>query len=139
MLMRSLVRATGLAWTIAASLPGPARAAPPAPAAWIDYAQTLGERLRARLAQADDPAAARLHGFLNDQVVRHPRHDPPRVILRVWLDRAGQVSRARFDLLGDSRADGDLRSLVLGLAVGNPPPPDMPQPVALRIALAIAD
>jgi protein TonB len=58
-----------------------------------------------------------------------------RVVVRVWLDAAGKVSRAQLaDSTGDARADAVLKKALAGMrALREGPPAGMPQPVKIRV------
>lgn len=58
-----------------------------------------------------------------------------RVVVKVWLDAAGKVSRAQLaDSTGDARADEVLKKALAGMrALREGPPAGMPQPVKIRV------
>ena len=58
-----------------------------------------------------------------------------RVIVKVWLDSTGRVTRAALvDSTGDSRADDVLKNALREMrALREGPPADMPQPVKIRV------
>lgn len=53
--------------------------------------------------------------------------------LRIWLDHAGRVTRVQMmGTSGDPAIDAAVARSVSGLAMREPPPKDMPQPILLR-------
>lgn len=63
------------------------------------------------------------------------KHKSYRVIVNVWLDANGKVTRAQLvDTTGDTRADDVLREALRNVrALREGPPSDMPQPVKVRV------
>jgi len=57
------------------------------------------------------------------------------VEVRAWLDASGRIERTQLmRSTGDLEIDEILKSEILrNLRVGEPPPPDMPQPIVMRI------
>ncbi|MDP3421150.1 MAG: energy transducer TonB [Thiobacillus sp.] len=58
-----------------------------------------------------------------------------KVIVKIWIDGAGQVTRAALeDSTGDARADEVLKEALKGMrALRDSPPADMPQPMKIRV------
>ncbi|MEQ1853884.1 MAG: TonB C-terminal domain-containing protein, partial [Chthoniobacteraceae bacterium] len=56
--------------------------------------------------------------------------------VRIWVDANGRINRAELkNSTRDAAVDTALRSEVLtGLTLKEPPPPDMPMPITLRIS-----
>lgn len=104
------------------------------PAAWISYAGLVGHQFQARL-MADDEVAYRLHKFLEDRTVGATEEPPGPLQIRVWIGPEGQVTRLDFPSLGLPQADADLRQLLTAMPLSEPPPPDMRQPLTLRLNL----
>jgi len=54
---------------------------------------------------------------------------------RIWADSSGRITRASLSgSSGDPAVDSALKSEVLtGLILDNPPPPDMPMPIVMRL------
>ena len=53
--------------------------------------------------------------------------------LRIWLDAGGKVTRVQLALSsGDPAVDSAVTRSLTGLAMAEPPPKDMPQPIRLR-------
>jgi hypothetical protein len=105
------------------------------PAAWTRYAQLVQLRFKERLA-ADDPVAYRFHLFLENRVVSEDA-PPEALVVKVWIARDGEIQQVVFAPLKDQQANDDLHALLIGGNVGEPPPPDMLQPLQLRLALSM--
>ena len=103
------------------------------PAAWVRYAELLQYRFKSWLS-ADDDVAYRFHLFLENRVVNEPA-PPDTLVLKVWVDTDGTVSRVEFPPLPDHQANEDLEALLIHGDVGEAPPPDMLQPVQMKVAL----
>jgi hypothetical protein len=59
---------------------------------------------------------------------------PYRLALKLWIEPSGTLARAkRLDTTGDPRLDLAVDSVVQGLDVGQPVPPNLPQPIAILI------
>ncbi len=58
-----------------------------------------------------------------------------RVVVRLWLNANGQVTRAQLaNSSGDAAMDNSIQRVLTGLTFGQAPPQDMPQPISIRIA-----
>jgi hypothetical protein len=116
----------------------PARAqstSPDVPQPWISYAQLVGRQFQAWL-EADDVAANQLHQFLEDRTLKAKAGaPPPAIVIRAWISADGMVARVAFDSLGDTKADEILRQLLTTHPITEPPPPDMRQPLRVRLHL----
>ncbi|MXN76960.1 YbaB/EbfC family DNA-binding protein [Burkholderia sp. 4701] len=124
-----------VAWTLAAGTPARAQTAD-VPQSWITYAQRVGRQFQGWL-EADGDAADRLHRSLEARVL-NARADapPPAIVVRAWIGANGTVTRVEFDPLGDAGADAALRQLLTAGPLAEPPPPDMRQPLRVRLRLA---
>jgi len=117
--------------------------APGVPQAWMSYAQFVGRQFQAWLG-ADDEIAFRFHKFLEDRLTDTAKLTPTdkapedSVTVRAWIDDGGAVSRIEFPSLGDPSADEDLRRLLSRSRLSQAPPPDMRQPLILRLRLDFA-
>ncbi|WP_233832488.1 YbaB/EbfC family DNA-binding protein [Paraburkholderia sp. ZP32-5] len=114
----------------------PAIAQTPAiPQPWITYAQLVGHQFQAWL-EGDDDAANQLHQYLEERIL-NAKGDapPPAVVIRAWIGADGGVTRIAFDSLGDPKADALLRQLLTSHPMTEPPPPDMLQPLRVRLRL----
>jgi len=123
-----------VAWTLAAGAPARAQTAD-VPQPWIAYAQRVGRQFQGWL-EADGDAADRLHRSLEARVL-NSRADapPPAIVVRAWIGANGTVTRVEFDPLGDADADAALRQLLMAGPLAEPPPPDMRQPLRVRLRL----
>lgn len=104
------------------------------PTSWSKYAGLVGHQFQAWL-MGDDEVAYRLHKFLEDRVVSQTDKPPGPLMVKVWIDANGQVSRVDFSSLGQPQADADLRRLLTANPLSEPPPPEMRQPLMLRLNL----
>lgn len=78
-----------------------------------------------------------LQRFLQDELAKHKKLKSAdyRVIVRVWLSRAGAVQRVELaGSSGNGEIDESLRKALADVpALRDPPPENMPQPVKVRI------
>ncbi|WP_414144245.1 YbaB/EbfC family DNA-binding protein [Burkholderia territorii] len=105
------------------------------PQPWISYAQLVGRQFQAWL-EADGDAADRLHRYLEERVL-NARADapPPAIVVRAWIGANGAVTRVEFASLGSADADATLRQLLTASPLAEAPPPDMLQPLRVRLRL----
>lgn len=89
---------------------------------WAWYGALLGEAANAAFQQA----------LAREQALKGKSY---KVIIHVWLDSAGKVTRAALvDSTGDARADEVLKDALRDMrALREAPPGDMPQPVKIRV------
>lgn len=113
---------------------GGSAAAQTVPASWKSYAGLVGQQFQAWLMD-DDDVAYRLHKFLEDRTIGATDEPPGPLLIKVWIGAQGQVTRLDFPSLGSAQADGDLRQLLTASPLSEPPPPDMRQPLTLRLNL----
>jgi hypothetical protein len=112
------------------------RPATAAPETWQAFARHLQEKCEQRLA-GDDEKARHFQDYLTRR--REKSDAPPlSVVLRTWVLADGKVSRVEFDGIDDPEAINDLRVLLIGADVGAPPP-EMLQPLHLRLSLRAKD
>lgn len=104
-----------------------------APAAWLAFAADLQNRLQERLAMNDE-ATRRFHEFMN----QNNKSSPASAIVRAWVAQNGKLERIEFDGIDDPAVAVNLRALLAGTNV-SAPPPDMLQPLRLRIGLRARD
>ncbi|MCA3781914.1 MAG: YbaB/EbfC family DNA-binding protein [Burkholderia sp.] len=106
------------------------------PPTWLRYGQLAGQQFQAWL-EADGDEADRLHRYLESRVL-NARVDapPPAIVVRAWIGANGVVTRVEFASLGDPDADATLRQLLTAGPLAEPPPPDMLQPLRVRLRLA---
>ncbi|WP_414136397.1 YbaB/EbfC family DNA-binding protein [Burkholderia territorii] len=105
------------------------------PQPWINYAQLVGRQFQAWL-EADGDAADRLHRYLEERVL-NARADapPPAIVVRAWIGANGAVTRVEFASLGSADADATLRQLLTASPLTEAPPPDLLQPLRVRLRL----
>ena len=135
--LRSLGAAAGL---LTAELAGDAsslaaqnsnyRSAREVPAAWQDFAKQLQARLEQRIA-ADDEKARHFQDYMARR--RDASTAPVSFRLRTWILATGKVERAEFEGIDNDIAVA-LRALLINADV-DVPPPDMLQPLHLRLSL----
>lgn len=103
-----------------------------APAAWVAYAtdatQTIGGWLN-----AETPPAPRVRAVLEASRPAPDQPTPP-LVVKLWIDEQGMITRAEFPPLSDEQADEDLHVLLVGRRL-TPPPRRMRLP--MRIALQL--
>lgn len=122
----------GSRWFVA-----PSMAADALPAPWVHYAQRVAQAFQASLA-GTDPRAVRFHTFLESAALNAQDRPPPtEVIVKAWIDAEGRITRVEFDSLGTAQADEDLRVLLIRPEIGEMPPPDMRQPLRVRLRLIV--
>jgi len=122
---------------MALSLGGTAAAQSTAlPASWSSYAGLVGQQFQAWL-MGDDDVAYRLHKFLEDRAVSATDAPPGPLLVKVWIGPEGRVTRLDFPSLGAPQADADLRQVLTTAPLSELPPPDMRQPLVLRLNLQI--
>jgi hypothetical protein len=104
-----------------------------APPSWMQFAKLVKYRFETWLA-ADEPVANRFRAYVTD----HAGKDggpPPTLVVRAWLNPDGTVERVTYSPLPDLHADEDLQTILKRGNIGEAPPPEMLQPLALRFSL----
>ena len=114
---------------------GSDRPAAMVPESWQAFARQLQGRIEQRLA-GDDAKARHFQDYLTQRSQQGGA--PLSVVLRTWVLADGKVSRVEFDGIDDPEARGELRALLIGGDVGAPPP-EMLQPLHLRLSLRAGD
>lgn len=103
-----------------------------APPAWVAYAETVTRTVAVWLEEEGERASG-LRSYLD-----HSRPDAdqptPTLVIRLWIDPRGLVSRIDFPPLADTDADALLRAAVDGRRLP-PPPHGMLQPLRLAVQL----
>lgn len=102
---------------------------------WQAYALDVARALQQKLGSSDDVHAARLHRYLQDLSDAGTPFEG-RTTFRIWISDAAQIEKVHFGTLGSAEADRDLRTLLTGSKMPSAPPPDMPQPIILKLGLA---
>ncbi len=69
-------------------------------------------------------------------MLRHGDASAISLRMRVWMGASGSVERIEFDGLADPDAAVDLRALLMPVQV-SAPPPDMLQPLRMRLSLRL--
>ena len=112
------------------------RPADAAPATWQAFARQLQEKIEQRLA-GDDERARRFQDYLTG---RPAGADAPPVtlVLQTWISATGQLHRVELGGINDPDVLDNLRALLTGDNVGAPPP-EMLQPLHLRLSLRAKD
>lgn len=142
-LVRSLGAATGLfAAGFGVGLPSAVaedvgyRSATAAPVAWQEFARRLQSEFQQRLV-ADDEAGRQFQDYMAKRAARAGA-TPLTPVVRAWVLPDGKVERIEVDDIGDAAAAVSLRALLAHGDVGAPPP-DMLQPLHLRLSLRPKD
>jgi hypothetical protein len=105
-----------------------------APASWAQFAKVVKGRFETWLS-ADDEVANRFRTY----VIEHygKKDGPPQTLaVKAWLNPDGTVERISFPPLRDAQADGDLHLILQRGNIGEAPPPEMLQPLNLRLSFA---
>jgi hypothetical protein len=112
------------------------RRADTAPATWQAFARQLQEKVEQRLA-GDDDKARRFQDYLAN---RPSAADAPpvRLVLQAWISATGRLHRVELGGINDPEVLDNLRVLLTGNDVGAPPP-EMLQPLHLRLPLRAND
>jgi hypothetical protein len=101
------------------------------PSSWQAFAARLQLRFQERLS-SDNKNASRLR----DSMIRRAKAagTAPTVIVRAWILTDGKVSRVELESQPSESDSHDLEAVLIGETIGAVPP-DMPQPLRLRLTL----
>ncbi|MGH7019801.1 MAG: hypothetical protein ACREEY_07980 [Brevundimonas sp.] len=128
--------ATGLAAALGIAAPVQAQtqslSPEAAPAEWVAYAETATVTVTAWL-EEESEAASNLRGYLNQTRSAADQATPP-LVLKLWIDAQGVISRIDFASFAHNDADAALRSVVDGRRLDRPPA-GMLQPLRLSVQL----
>jgi hypothetical protein len=115
-----------------AAASGEYRSATAVPEAWQVFARQLQQKFEQRLS-GDSDGARRIQDYL---MRRGGAADTPalRLVVRAWVLTDGKVSRVEVDGMDDVGMRIELRALLMAGGVGAPPP-EMLQPLNLRLSL----
>ncbi len=104
-----------------------------APVAWIRYATSATETVTTLL-QAESEAAVRLRAYLD---ATRPAPDQPTapLLIKVWVEKDGRISRIDHAAFAHSEPNADLRALLVGAALPGAPPADMRLPLRILVQL----
>ncbi len=118
---------------------GERRLVPPAnvPPTWTQFAKLLRYRFEERLSSGD-PISARFRVYLTAQAGASDG-PPDIVIVSVWIRSDGAINRLAFEPFRDASATKDFITILAHGKIGEAPPPDMPQPVRLKINLKLRE
>lgn len=104
-----------------------------APSHWAAFAKLVTRHFEDNIS-ADDEVANRFRSYL----VEHRGKDdgPPQAFtVQTWVGPQGTIEKVAFPPLKNVRADADLHTLLARGTVGMSPPPDLLQPLNLRLSL----
>jgi hypothetical protein len=104
-----------------------------APAEWVRYATGATIAVTGWL-QADSEAAGRLRAYLD---ATRPAPDQPTapLVIKLWIDADGTVSRIEHPPFAHAEANADLSALVVGRRLPTAPPRDMLLPLRIAVQL----
>ncbi|WP_233834891.1 YbaB/EbfC family DNA-binding protein [Paraburkholderia sp. ZP32-5] len=107
-----------------------------APAAWVAYAQLVGQTFQTWI-ESDDADAGRFQQYLDARMAAAHADSSPvsTILIQTWIGPDGRVTDVRFDSLGNADADSALRTLLTAHPISNPPPRDMRQPLRVRLSI----
>lgn len=111
------------------------RSATAAPDSWQAFSRQLREYFERQLA-GDDAKARHLQDYMAS--LQGSGSSALNFVLRTWVGSDGKVDRVEFDGIDDPNAINDLRALLVKGDVGSPPP-EMLQPLHLRLSLRAKD
>jgi hypothetical protein len=125
-------------WGAVATAPGAAqgldyRDPSKAPPSWGQFAKLVQYRFETWMG-AEEEVANRFRSCM----VEHAGKEggpPPSLVVRAWLNPDGTVERVSFGTLKDAKAEADLRTILTRGNIGEAPPPEMLQPLNLRLSL----
>jgi len=129
-----LASALGLSTALAAS-PAAAQSLSPeqAPAEWVRYAEYATKTITTWL-EAPSEAAIRLRAYL-DATRSAPDQPTAPLMLKIWIDKDGTVSRIEHAPFAHDEANADLRALIVGGELDVSPPEDMLLPLRILVQL----
>jgi hypothetical protein len=109
------------------------RDAKQAPPTWIKFAKSVQSHFEGWI-EGDDEVATRFRQYVTDHAGK-PDGLPSALTVRAWVNPDGSVEKVTFDALSDPKADADLHTILSRGNIGEPPPPEMMQPLNLRFSL----
>lgn len=104
-----------------------------APREWVAYAETVNGKLTEWL-RSEDAAAVRLRAYVDSMRPGADKSSPP-IVLQLWINTSGVVTRVEFPPFVDDTLNSDLRGLLVGGDVGVRPPRGMLLPLRLAVQL----
>lgn len=132
-LFSALAVSIGLASSAGASNPPQSVSPEAAPPAWVAYAERVNTAVTAWLS-ADDEVALRLRSYINASRPSADQSSAP-LALKLWVGAAGAITKVEFPPFAQESANSDLRGLLVGRAIGAPPPKGMLLPLRLTVQL----
>jgi hypothetical protein len=108
------------------------RSATSAPVGWQQFAAQVQSRFQQQLS-ADGAEVHKLQEYLQDHAAG-PNAVSPTLVVRTWILPEGKIERVEFDGIDDGAVVAGLRALLARGEV-DAPPPDMLQPLHLRLSL----
>lgn len=84
----------------------------PPPAEWVAYAEKAGADIAGWLAVENDASL---------RVRTHLYQTGEALVVKVWVDEAGVITRVDFAALAEAGIDADIRSLIEGRTLAPPP------------------
>lgn len=104
-----------------------------APMSWVRYAEVAMTGVKTWL-QADSEQALRLRTYLD---ATRPAPDQPTapLMLKLWIDDAGRVSRIDCPAFAHPEANADMQALLVGQSLPAKPPKDMLLPLRIMVQL----
>jgi hypothetical protein len=104
-----------------------------APPSWTQFAKLVQYRFETWIS-ADEEVANRFRAYVVDHAGKEEGL-PPTIVVRAWINPDGSVERVSFAALKNPQADADLHTILKRGNIGEPPPPEMLQPLNLRFSL----
>jgi hypothetical protein len=132
-LLASLAAVVGLPASTSSAAPPTSVTPLAAPAAWIAYAGLVNQAITGQLG-GTDPAAVRLHGYL-EQIPGQAADKGVQLPIQVWIDGQGVITRIDFTPFAHPQPNADLQSLLIGHHLPRAPPKGMLLPISLSIGL----
>ena len=103
------------------------------PPSWTQFAKLVKSRFEQWIA-ADEEVSRRFRAHFQNRVI--DQDEPPEtLVVRAWIREDGQIERIAFTQLKDKQANDDLKAILTRGNVGERPPPDMLQPLHLKLSL----
>ena len=104
-----------------------------APVEWLHYAEGATQAVTGWL-RADSDTGKRLRADLD---AARPTPDQPTapLVIKLWIDGEGSVSRIDFPPFAQTQANADLRALIVGQRLPGTPPKDMLLPLRIKVQL----
>jgi hypothetical protein len=130
---RSVVAAVLALFGLGGGFAAQAKPAAAPPPDWIAYAEQATRLITDELNSPDAPAP-RLRTALDATRPAADQPAPP-LVLKIWIDRDGALTRVDHGPFSDGQADADLKTLLVGRHLGRPPH-GMLLPIRIAIQLA---